>query len=104
MWYRDDMNTLDMHREASKELAKLPQSVQDAFEVVEATLFVDVYATGIARKRESGWGKRTVLVAESRAKTTFRIAWEVLAGDEAIIWAYGPHEGFYARLARRARK
>jgi hypothetical protein len=33
------------------------------------------------------------------------MAWEVERLRELVtIWAYGPHEGFYQKLERRARK
>jgi hypothetical protein len=46
-----------------------------------------------------------VLVGEARhGRTTYRMAWEVVTRDEVVIWAYGPHEGFNKKLARRARQ
>lgn len=71
-------------------------------EVLQAS---DVRAPGHTHKREQGWGKRTMLVADARyGGTTYRMAWEVISSSEVYVWAYGPHEGFYQRLARRARQ
>lgn len=71
----------------------------------EALGAMDVRAPGLAHKREAGWGKRTMLVADARhGRTTYRMAWEVVSRAEVIVWAYGPHKGFYKKLARRARQ
>jgi hypothetical protein len=32
------------------------------------------------------------------------MAWEVVSSHEVYVWAFGPHEGFYPKLARRARQ
>lgn len=100
------MNHVEIHREAIKERATLPAVVALAFaEIEEALLVVDVYAAGLAHKREQGWKRRTVLVGDAKhGRTTYRMAWEVVSPTEVVIWAYGPHEGFYKKLARRARQ
>jgi hypothetical protein len=100
------MNRIDIHREALKERQAMPVDVGVVFAEIEESLRVaDVYAPGLTRKREQGWGRRTVLVSEARhGRTTYRMAWEVVTRDELVIWAYGPHEGFYKKLARRARQ
>jgi hypothetical protein len=100
------MNSIDIHREALKEREKLPRDAGILFaEVEEVLLLLDPYAPNLALKREKGWSRRTMLVAEARSgKTTYRMAWEVVPPRDVVIWAYGPHEGFYRRLARRARQ
>ena len=100
------VNHIDTHREAFKERERLPRPVAVRFaEVEEAIRVDDVRAPRFTHKREQGWGRRTMLVAEARHEgTTYRMAWEVLARHEARIWAFGPHEGFYQRLARRAKQ
>ena len=102
--YNDDMNSVGIYREALKERERLPIPVGVEFAEVEETIvFFDVYAGGLTHKREAGWRGRTMLVAEARYhRTSYRMAWEVISRIEAYIWAYGPHEGFYARLGRRA--
>jgi len=99
------VNHIETHREALKERERLPLPVALAFAEVEETVRAhDVRAPGITRKREQGWGRRTMLVADARHEgTTYRMAWEV-DGHEVTVWAYGPHEGFYQRLARRAKQ
>jgi mRNA-degrading endonuclease RelE of RelBE toxin-antitoxin system len=96
---------VDFHREALKERKRLPAEVALAFAEIEEALLVDhVSATGLAHKREQGWKRRTMLVGEARqGGTTYRMAWEI-DDQDVIVWAYGPHEGFYQRLARRARQ
>ena len=100
------MNSVGIHREALKEREALPPAVGVEFaEIEEAIVFFDVYAGGLTHKREAGWRGRTMLVAEARHhRTSYRMAWEVVSRNEAVIWAYGPHEGFYAKLGRRARQ
>jgi hypothetical protein len=99
------VNHVDFHREALKERQRLPIEAALVFaEVEEAVLVEDVRASRFAHKREQGWGKRTMLVADARHRgTTYRMAWEVDRHD-VTVWAYGPHEGFYQQLARRARQ
>ena len=99
------MNHIDLHREARKERERLPLPVAVLFAEVEEAIRCDaVRAPGFTHKREQGWGRRTILVADARHDgTTYRMAWEV-DRHEATIWAYGPHEGFYPKLARRARQ
>ena len=66
---------------------------------------LDVRAPGLVHNREQGWGRRTMLVGHATHQgTTYRMAWEVLSPSSVLIWAYGPHEGFYRKLARRARQ
>jgi hypothetical protein len=100
------VNSIEIHREAAKERQQLPAEVALAFaEIEEALLLLDVHASGLAHKREQGWGRRMMLVGHaSHRGTTYRMAWEVVSRREVAIWAYGPHEGFYPRLARRARQ
>ncbi len=100
------MNVVRIHREAVKERQALPGDVVRRFACIEEALRTDdVRAPGLAHKREQGWGRRTILVGHAaHGKTTYRMAWEVVAQREAVIWAYGPHEGFYKKLARRARQ
>lgn len=100
------MNHIDTHHDALKEVRRLPRPVALLFaEVEEAIRVDDVRAPRFTHKREQGWGRRMMLVADARHEgTTYRMAWEVLARHEARIWAYGPHEGFYRKLARRARQ
>jgi hypothetical protein len=100
------MNRLHVHREAIKERQALPAGAALQFaEIEEALTVLDVHARGLTRKREQGWGRRTMLVGGAHhAGTTYRIAWEVLSRTEVVVWAYGSHEGFYAKLARRARQ
>ena len=100
------MNSVTVHREAAKERRSLPAGVVLAFREIEVTLQNDdVWARGLAHKREQGWGRRTILVGHAMHRgTTYRMAWEVLSASSVIIWAYGPHEGFYKKLARRARQ
>ena len=98
------VNVVQIHRDALKERQALPVDVGLVFAEIEETLLaLDAYASGIAHKREQGWGWRTVLVGDARhGRTTFRMAWEVISTRQVVIWAYGPHEGFYRKLARRA--
>jgi mRNA-degrading endonuclease RelE of RelBE toxin-antitoxin system len=100
------MNSIDIHREALKERQALPTDVAVVFaEIEEALLVADVYAPGLTHKREQGWGKRTMLVGDARYRgTTYRMAWEVITRTEVVVWAYGPNEGFYRKLARRAKQ
>lgn len=95
-----------MHREALKERERLLLPVALAFAEVEETVRVhDIRAPGFTHKREQGWRGRTMLVAHAQHQgVTYRMAWEVMERHEATIWAYGPHEGFYRKLARRARQ
>lgn len=104
--WRVVVNHIDTHREAIKERQRLPLPVALLFaEVEEALRLDDVRAPGFAHKREQGWARRIMLVADARHEgTAYRMAWEVSARHDATIWAYGPHEGFYERLARRARQ
>ncbi len=99
------MNQVDIHREALKERGKLPTPVGAELGAVEEVILHDnVYAPGLALKREQEWGKQAMLVAQTTFQgTTYCMAWEV-GGGAAFIWAYGPHEGFYGRLRRRARQ
>lgn len=100
------MNSIDIHREALKEREALPGDVGVVFaEIEEALLIADVYAPGLTHKREQGWGRRTMLVGDAKYRgTSYRMVWEVVSRREVVIWAYGPHEGFYRKLARRARQ
>ena len=95
-----------IHREALKERQSLPAEVGLIFaEVEEVIVFVDAHAAGLAHKRESGWGKRAMLVADARHMgVTYRMAWEAISRSNVFIWQYGPHEGFYKRLDRRANR
>jgi hypothetical protein len=96
---------LELHREARKERQRLPTPVALEYAVVEEAIMVDPYAPAFVHKREVGWGRRTVLVAEYRGLgTIYRMAWEVIDAAHVYIWAYGPHQGFYERLSRRARQ
>jgi len=100
------MNKVEYHRQTAKEQRALPSQVASRFRVIEEALKTDdVRAPGLAHKREQGWGRRTMLVGHATHQgTTYRMAWEVRSPTEALIWAYGPHEGFYRKLARRARQ
>lgn len=100
------MNEMAIHREAAKERAALPPEVVQTFRELEVTIARDdVWARGLAHKRERGWGRRVMLVGHASCRgTTYRMAWEVLSPTSVLIWAYGPHEGFYRKLARRARQ
>ena len=100
------MNSIDIHREALKERQALPAEVGVVFAEIEETLLVaDVRAAGLAYKRARGWGRRTMLVGHTVHRgTTYRMACEVVSRNEVVIWAYGPHEGFYKKLGRRARQ
>jgi mRNA-degrading endonuclease RelE of RelBE toxin-antitoxin system len=94
------------HREARKERQDLPTPVREAAELVMSVLGADPYARGLTRERLKGWGKRVVLVYGTMHRgVTYRMAWEVQQPKFiALIWAYGPHEGFYQKLNRRARR
>lgn len=100
------MNAVEFHRDAVKERQSLPPQVGARFaEIEEALRLADGYVRGLAHKRERGWNHRTMLVADaSHLGTTYRMAWEIVSRDTVVVWAYGPHEGFYRRLARRARQ
>jgi len=94
------------HREAKKERRELPIAVQEATEIVRSVLGGDPYARGLARERLTGWGRRVLLVHGTKCLgVAYRMAWEVEQPRFIVtIWAYGPHEGFYERLERRARR
>jgi glutamate formiminotransferase len=97
------MGSITVHREARKERSRLPKLVTGRFEAVEEAIVANPYAP--AFKREAGWGGRTMLVAGVSVEgTTYRMAWEVISASAVVIWAYGPHEGFYGRLSRRAKQ
>ena len=97
------MVRVEVHREARKERARLPRPLQERFAALEEAIGINPYSP--AFKRESGWGRRTVLVAGIGFRgTSYRMAWEVVSAAHVVIWAYGAHEGFYERLARRARQ
>jgi hypothetical protein len=83
----------------------MPPHLLDAQPQLEETIRLhDVRAAAFTHKREQGWGRRTMLVAAASDQgVTHRMAWEV-DGHEVTVWAYGPHEGFSQRLARRARQ
>lgn len=100
------MNVIYIHRQAAKERVGLPREVAQVFDVIEEILRLeDVRAAGLAHKREQGWGRRILLVGHAGHRgTTYRMAWEVLSANTAVIWAYGAHEGFYKKLGRRARQ
>ncbi len=96
---------IDIHREALKERQTLPAPVFHAFAEIEEAIATNPYAPELVRKREAGWGRRTILVAEANhAGTHYRLAWEVVSAADVFIWQYGVHEGFYRKLARRARQ
>jgi hypothetical protein len=92
------------HREAAKERRSLPITVQEANELVTSVLGTDPFAHSLTRERLRGWGKRVMLIHGTMHRgVTYRMAWEVQQPRLiALIWAYGPHEGFYQRLNRRA--
>ena len=100
------VNELHIPHDALKERQALPVDVGLVFAEIEETLrLLDAYARDLTLKRERGWGRRVVLVGDARhGRTTYRMAWEVVTKREVVIWAYGPHEGFYRKLARRARQ
>ena len=91
------------HREAHKELRKLAKPVQQRFDIIRANIEQDPRAPALNPRKETGWGRRTVLGAGFTFQgTTYRIAWEVDAAGDAYVWAYGAHEGFWAKVAKRA--
>ena len=93
------------HREARKELAGLARPIRQRFEIVKANIEQDPRAPVLSPRKETGWGKRTMLGHSFNfGGTTYRIAWEVDSAGDAYIWAYGAHEGFWDRVARRARR
>ncbi len=93
------------HHAALKEREALPDAVFQEFGAVEEAIRINPYAPEFVRKREAGWGRRTVLEAETTYQGThYRMAWEVVDADNIVVWAYGSHEGFHRRLARRARQ
>lgn len=95
----------EIHREALKERQRLPREVFAEFAVVEEAIALSPFAAIFVRKREAGWGRRIMLVAgEQHAGGAYRMAWEVIDARHAFIWAYGPHQGFYESLSRRARQ
>jgi len=96
---------IDIHREALKERQQLPAAVLAEFAVVEEAIRISPFAPGFVRKREAGWKRRIILVAEARhLSTAYRMAWEVVSAADAYIWAYGAHQSFYEHLDRRARR
>lgn len=99
------MVRLDIHRDALKERQALPSAVFYAFAEIEEAIATNPYAPEFVRKREAGWGRRTMLAAAvAHAGIHYRMAWEVVSAADVFIWQYGAHEGFYRRLARRARQ
>jgi hypothetical protein len=92
------------HREARKERERPPIAVRESVELVLSVLGADPCADALVRERLRGWGKRVMLVYGTASQgTSYRMAWEVTI-DNVLVWAYGAHEGFYKRLACRARK
>jgi DNA-binding transcriptional MerR regulator len=59
---------------------------------------------GLTHQRWKGWANGPCSSARPDAGTTYRMAWEVISRTEVVVWAYGPHEGFYRKLARRAKQ
>lgn len=106
IWYNLNMSyAVQEHREARKEYSKLPDAVRQKFDVVIANIGQDPRAPLFQPKKESGWRKRTMLgVGFSHKGTSYRVAWEIDSNGDALIWSYGPHEGFWARVATRARR
>ncbi len=92
------------HREARKEFEALPAIVQDKVVLVLAAIGEDPLARGLAREVLRGYGKRRVLTWGTVYRgIAYRMAWEVVGPEDALVYAYGPHEGFYGRLERRAK-
>ena len=91
------------HREARKEFAKLSRPIRQRFDIIRADIEQDPRAAALNPRKETGWGKRTMLgYGFAYHGTTYRIAWELDALGNAYIWSYGPHEGFWAKVAKRA--
>jgi hypothetical protein len=100
---RDMPNVVHEHREAAKELSKLAKPVRQRFDIIRANLEQDPRAPALSPKKETGWGKRTMLgVGFAYQGATYRAAWEIDSAGDGFIWAYGAHEGFWVRVARRA--
>ena len=93
------------HRDARKELHKLGAPIRQRFEIIRANIEQHPRAPALGPRKETGWGRRTMLGAGFTYQgTAYRIAWEVDAAGDAFIWAYGAHEGFWTRVAKRARR
>ncbi len=96
-------NVVYEHREAAKELSKLPKPVRQRFDIVRVNIEQDPRAPALGPKKETGWGKRTMLgYGFGYQRTTYRVAWEIDSKGDGFIGAYGAHEGFWGRVARRA--
>lgn len=100
------------HREASKDLGRLPAPVRQTFEVVRNELAAGAYPGGMRETIPRGRGRsRRVFViwGTTHEGVSYRMAWEVRKApprsrgqDELVVWMYGSHEGFYTRLWQRA--
>lgn len=94
---------LERHPRAAKEYRELPRPLRQQIDILESAIDRDPRAPEFVRRKEQGWGRRVMLVAGVNfLGTAYRIAWELRPDNVAFIWMIGPHEGFYARLARRA--
>ena len=94
---------LERHPRAAKEYRELPRLLRQRIDIVESAIDRDPRAPDFVRRKEQGWGHRVILVAElNHQGTAYRIAWELRPDGVPFVWMIGPHEGFYARLARRA--
>jgi|HubBroStandDraft_6_1064221.scaffolds.fasta_scaffold37006_4 hypothetical protein len=100
------------HRQAAKELTRLPEPVRQVFEVVRSGLAESAYPEGMRETIARGRGptRRVFMIwGTTYQRVTYRMAWEVRRApprsglaDEILVWKYGPHEGFYDRLWQRA--
>jgi hypothetical protein len=107
--------SLDLHdhRDAAKELRRLPATMRDAFTVVRNELAHGAVPADLHETIPRGRGRRRRLFyvwGRSYQGTTYRMAWEVRRAlprsgepDQVVVWAYGPHEGFYDRSWQRAK-
>lgn len=92
------------HRRAAGELLRLPPDVRDTFALVRAALAdpatpMPAYREQIVCRRQP---RRVLHIASAlHRRVHYRMAWEV-RGERVLVWMYGAHEGFYARLGRRA--
>ena len=94
---------LERHPRAAKEYRELPRQLRQRIDIVESAIDRDPRAPEFVRRKEQGWGRRVILVAElSHQGTAYRIGWELRPDGVPFVWMIGSHEGFYARLARRA--
>jgi hypothetical protein len=98
------------HRDAAKDLRRVPAAMREAFGVVRNELASGAVPADLRETIPRGRGRQRRLFymwGRSYHGTSYRMAWENRAGapgepDRIVVWAYGAHEGFYERLWRRA--